>query len=140
MAVTVTSLTHPTMIAKLRMALFYASKGQGHMMEGHGKRCYIQNAQGRNIMRLDWVGGKEGYIVYGQESRNITATVKAAFRVDFNRRTGLKTNPKLLQDSYKASHPVTKAWPKLAAVVALTSVLGGCNAPGFMAGVLSLLC
>lgn len=73
-----TALIHPTMIAKIRRGMYYASKGQGHMMNGHGKRVYITNAQGRNIMRLDWVGGRMGYIVYGQESVNITRTVRNA--------------------------------------------------------------
>lgn len=78
MSVTRTSLTHPTMIAKLRSALYYAHKGQGHKMNGHGKRCYIANAKGHNIMRLDWIGGRQGYIVYGSESRDITRIVRSA--------------------------------------------------------------
>lgn len=80
MSLTITSLTHPTMIAKIRKALYYANKGKGHMMNGHGNRCYIQNRLGRNIMRLNWIGGSQGFIVYGQESRDITTTVKAALR------------------------------------------------------------
>lgn len=78
MSVTRTSLTHPTMIAKLRSALYYAHKGQGHKMNGHGNRCYIANAKGHNIMRLDWIGGRQGYIVYGAESRDITRIVRNA--------------------------------------------------------------
>lgn len=78
MSVTRTSLTHPTMIAKLRSALYYAHKGQGHKMNGHGRRCYIANAKGHNIMRLDWIGGRQGYIVYGSESRDITRIVRNA--------------------------------------------------------------
>ncbi|QYW06539.1 hypothetical protein uav_008 [Pseudomonas phage UAVern] len=78
MSVTRTSLTHPTMIAKLRSALYYAHKGQGHKMNGHGNRCYIANAKGHNIMRLDWIGGRQGYIVYGSESRDVTRIVRNA--------------------------------------------------------------
>lgn len=85
--ITITSLSHPTMIKKIRMALQYALLGQGHKMNGHGNRCYIQNAQGRNIMRLDWIGGKAGYIVYGSASkdaypRNITTIVNQALHRD----------------------------------------------------------
>ncbi|WKV20541.1 hypothetical protein 16Q_148 [Pseudomonas phage 16Q] len=78
MAITITSLTHPTMIHKIRAALYYAQKNQGHMMNGHGNRCYIQNAKGQNVMRLNWVGGRQGYIVYGSESKDITKAVKMA--------------------------------------------------------------
>lgn len=76
MALTITSLTHPTMVAKIRQAMYYASKNQGEKMNGHKNRCYIQNRHGRNIMRLDWRKGE--YIVYGAESRNITETVRQA--------------------------------------------------------------
>ena len=78
MSITRTSLIHPTMIRKLRKALYYAHKGQGHMMNGHGHRVYIQNEKGHNIMRLDWPLGKQEYIVYGSESRVITRTVRNA--------------------------------------------------------------
>lgn len=78
MSITRTSLIHPAMIRKIRAAMYYASKGQGHMMNGHGKRCYIANGKGHNIMRLDWIGGRQGYIVYGSESRNITRIVRNA--------------------------------------------------------------
>jgi len=78
MALTITSLIHPTMIKKIRAAMYYAHKGQGHKMNGHNKRVYIQNAKGHNIMRLDWIGGPQGYIVWGSESRNITKIVKSA--------------------------------------------------------------
>jgi hypothetical protein len=66
------------MIRKIRQALYYAHKGQGEKMNGHNRRCYITNAKGHNIMRLDWVGGREGYIVYGAESRNVTKAVRSA--------------------------------------------------------------
>lgn len=62
--ITVTSLTHPTMIAKIRKGITCAAKGKGDEMGGHGNRVYIQNSKGRNILRIDWLGqGK--YIAYG---------------------------------------------------------------------------
>lgn len=78
MSITRTSLIHPAMIRKIRAAMYYASKAQGHKMNGHGSRCYIANAKGHNSMRLDWIGGRQGYIVYGAESRNITRIVRSA--------------------------------------------------------------
>lgn len=78
MAITTTSLTHPTMTAKIRKGLYYAHKGQGHMMNGHGTRVYIENAKGHNVMRLNWVGGRQGYIVCGSDSKDITKAVKMA--------------------------------------------------------------
>ena len=79
MSITTTSLTHPTMIAKLRSAMSYAHKGQGYKMGGHGSRCYIQNAKGRTIMRLDWNGGQ--YIVLSHEGRDVTKAVRQALQI-----------------------------------------------------------
>lgn len=78
MSVTRTSLIHPTMVKKIRAGMAFALQGNGHKMNGHGKRVYIQNAKGQNIMRIDWTGGKQGYTVYGAESRNITGIVRNA--------------------------------------------------------------
>ena len=78
MPITRTSLIHPATIAKIRRAMYYAHKGQGHKMNGHGNRCYIANAKGHTIMRLNWIGGRQGYIVYGAESRDITSIVRNA--------------------------------------------------------------
>lgn len=91
MSITRTSLIHPAMIRKIRAAMYYASKGQGHMMNGHGKRCYIANGKGHNIMRLDWIGGRQGYIVYGSESRNITRIVRNALASVVARELALQT-------------------------------------------------
>jgi hypothetical protein len=66
------------MIAKISKALYLARNGRGHEMNGHGSRCYIQNAKGHNIMRLSWVEQCQDFIVYGAGSRDITATVKEA--------------------------------------------------------------
>lgn len=95
------NLTHPSMIAKIRAGLYHASKGQGEKMNGHGKRVYIQNKHGHNIMRLDWVGGRVGYIVYGNESVNITRKVRSALAFAAGREMA---NPNLVQDSYKVAH------------------------------------
>lgn len=78
MAITITSLTHPTMIAKIRKGLYYAHKSQGHMMNGHGNRVYIENAKGHNVMRLNWIGGRQGYVVLGNGNKDITKAVKMA--------------------------------------------------------------
>ncbi|ATW58295.1 hypothetical protein CNR37_00088 [Pseudomonas phage ventosus] len=76
---TATSLTHPAMIAKIRLGLRLAALGQGDKMNGHGNRVYIQNAKGNNIMRLNWLGNGK-FIVYGAESKDITDMVKEAIQ------------------------------------------------------------
>lgn len=116
---TVTALTHPTMIAKIRRGMYFAQKGMGHLMNGHGKRVYIENAQGRNIMRLDWVGGPQGYIVYGNESANITRTVKNALASVTGRElVNPLPKPVVWSDSYKPSHKTNIAQRQKVAVVA----------------------
>lgn len=127
--ITVTSLTHPTMIKKLRMALQYALLGQGHKMNGHRNRVYIQNAQGRNIMRLDWIGNGN-YIVYGEESRTITTIVKQALkRADEAER--LENAKAFIQ-----SNPDLKArLAKLATLAGMGITLTACSNHG---GVMSL--
>lgn len=62
--ITVTSLTHPTMIVKIRQGLKLAALGKGHEMGGHGNRVYIQNRKGQNIMRIDWKGDGK-FVAYG---------------------------------------------------------------------------
>lgn len=74
--ITKTSLTHPTMIAKIRLAMKLASSGQGEKMNGHGNRCYIQDRNGRNIMRLQYIDKR--FTVYGDNSKDITKVVAAA--------------------------------------------------------------
>ena len=77
--ITKTSLTHPSMIAKIKLAMELARSGEGDKMNGHGHRCYIQNRYGRNIMRLQWaIDG--GYIVYGDCSKDITELVANALK------------------------------------------------------------
>lgn len=145
MSVTRTSLIHPTMINKIRKGMHYAQKGQGHMMNGHGKRVYIQNAKGHNIMRLDWIGGREGYIVYGNESRNVTRMVRNALASVVARDL---LNPLTCQGGYKVTHPSQKAkdlvannshlrerlttLAKLAGISTLGVLLTGCTMVGNM--------
>jgi hypothetical protein len=123
MTLTVTSLTHPTMIAKIRAAMYYASKGEGHKMDGHGNRCYIQNSKGHNIMRLNWVGGKDGIIVYGDQARNITPIVKAALKA---------AKVRDFASAYNANNANSSQLSKIALMCGLTLVLTGCQAPGAM--------
>lgn len=76
--ITKTSLTHPTMIAKIQLAMKLASSGNGHLMNGHGNRCYIQDRNGRNIMRLQYTDKR--FIIYGSESKDITKVVASALK------------------------------------------------------------
>lgn len=120
MSITRTSLIHPTMIAKIRAGMYYANKGMGHMMNGHNKRVYIQNAKGRNIMRLDWIGGPQGYIVWGSESRNITKIVKSALASVVVREL-TRPQEKAITKVRAYGVGATKAAAILAASVALTA-------------------
>lgn len=79
---TITSLTHPTMMAKIQRAMRLAGEGRGEEMNGHNNRCYIQNEKGHNIMRLDYRRG-EGFTVYAEGSRVITKTVAKAIKKFF---------------------------------------------------------
>lgn len=64
--ITITSLTHPAMIAKIRNALKDAAMGKGHLHGGHANRVYVQNRNGHNILRIDYKGAaKGGFIAYG---------------------------------------------------------------------------
>lgn len=80
--ITVTSLIHPTMIAKIRQGLSYAIQGQGQKMNGHGNRVYVKNSKGHAIMRLDWKGqGK--FVAYGGAGwgqTEVTEIVKEALQ------------------------------------------------------------
>lgn len=78
--ITTTSLTHPTMIAKIRLGLKLAALGKGHEMNGHDNRVYIQDRNGHNMMRINWLKKDKTFIAYGAESRIITETVKNALK------------------------------------------------------------
>lgn len=135
MPLTVTSLTHPTMIAKIRAALYYAHKGQGHMMDGHGQRCYIRNAKGHAIMRLNWLGGGQGYIVWGQGSKDITSTVKAALSVASVRSEVSKVDRNRMALGLKPK----AGYAKVAASVIAGLALTGCQIHGATTVMLSFL-
>jgi hypothetical protein len=78
----ITSLTHPTMIAKIRLGLKLAALGKGSEMGGHANRVYIQNRKGHNIMRIDWKGNGK-FVAYGGADwgrTEVTDIVKAALK------------------------------------------------------------
>lgn len=131
MSITRTSLIHPAMIRKIRAAMYYASKGQGYMMNGHGKRCYIANGKGHNIMRLDWIGGRQGYIVYGAESRNITRIVRNALASVVARELAPQPQNSIIpQDSYKVEHKRKYGLQtalKVGSIAAVACLMTGCT-------------
>jgi hypothetical protein len=132
MSVTVTSLVHPTMIAKIRLGLRYAALNQGDKMNGHGRRVYIANAKGHNILRIDWKGqGK--FIAYGRESKDVTEMVKKALRM---------ANVKPVH-TYTPGEAVVTGGPvsalKMMALGLGCAVISGCSAPGAMTAVVSIL-
>lgn len=109
--ITITSLTHPVMIAKIRAALRAVALGQGETMAGHKHRAYVKNAKGHAIMRINWLPELKTFVVYGGADWGttvVTDKVKEALR---------RSNPKALgqhhlaamkailcQDSYKMAH------------------------------------
>lgn len=77
--ITTTSLVHPAMLAKIRLAMRYAVMNQGDKMNGHANRCYVENSKGHNILRVTWRPFIKEFVIYGSESRDITEKVKQAF-------------------------------------------------------------
>ena len=130
MSLTITSLTHPTMIAKIRKGIYYAHKGQGHKMNGHGQRCYIQNRLGHNIMRINWVGGRQGYIVWGSESKDITKTVKMALH-------SVKVRDMAL--SYGSTPSLSAKLGRIAGLAGTSLALTACQSSGVVTAVFSLV-
>ena len=81
--ITVSSLTHPTMTAKIRQGLKLAALGKGDQLDGHGHRVYIKNRQGRNILRMDWLPTLKTFVAYGGcdwGQTVVTDVVKSALR------------------------------------------------------------
>lgn len=109
--ITITSLPHPTMIAKIREGLKLAALGNGHKMGGHGHRVYIPNRKGHNILRIDWKGqGK--FVAYGGcdwGQTDVTEIVTEALRL-----------AKLVTEAPKAK-PEYKAFKGL--VIGLAAIL-----------------
>lgn len=90
--ITVSSLTHPTMIAKIRQGLKFAALGKGAELGGHGHRVYIKNRQGRNILRMDWLPVLKTFVAYGGTDWGqtvVTDTVKKALRTASAQKAGL---------------------------------------------------
>lgn len=110
--ITITSLTHPTMIAKVRAALKDAAMGKGHLHGGHANRVYVQNRKGHNILRIDYKGAANGgFVAYGGADWGqtvVTDIVKAALvrsNVEAVRQRHLAAMKAILcQDSYKMEH------------------------------------
>lgn len=83
---TVTSFTHPTMLAKIRQAIRFAVLGEGEKMGGHSHRCYVPNGKGHNFLRVDY-RDKQVTILSGctaasgsrGRAKDVTEFVKAAF-------------------------------------------------------------
>lgn len=85
MKLNITSLNHPTIVRKIRRAIWLAKLAAHAIEKGlpepsdyrrHAKQHYVQNRRGRNIMRVDY-NTHTGLIVWGDESRNITDMVEA---------------------------------------------------------------
>lgn len=79
---TITSLCHPTMIAKIRLAMRLACMGKGEQMNGHGNRCYVPNRHGNNVLRVSWIPESKQFVIYGDQSREVSHLVKAAFQLE----------------------------------------------------------
>ena len=82
----ITALKHPTIVRKIRRAIWLAKleahakvrdcrKAQKGIAQYRGTQ-YVENRKGHNIMRVDWYYGS-GVVVYGDQSRNITNMVEA---------------------------------------------------------------
>lgn len=126
MAVNVTSLVHPTMIAKIRLGLRYAALGQGDKMNGHGNRVYIQNAKGHNIIRINWLGNGK-FIAYGRESKDVTDMVKEAIQ------RGCSAN------RVKPRQTIKERLGRAASMIGVAALLTGCQVSGAMTAVYSVM-
>ena len=73
-----TALKNPAFLAKVGAAMREAVENSRAWRGGHG-RAYVPNRRGHNVLRVSYHRG-EGFVFYGQESRNITARVLAALR------------------------------------------------------------
>jgi hypothetical protein len=119
--ITVTSLTHPTMIAKIRKGITCAAKGKGDEMGGHGSRVYIQNSKGHNIMRIDWKGNGK-FVAYGGADwgrTEVTDIVKEALQ------RGCSANRVKPRD-LEGKRPQTRLY-NLMGIVAIALMLLGSN-------------
>jgi hypothetical protein len=131
---TITSLTHPTMIAKIRKGITLAAKGKGHEMGGHANRVYIQNRKGHNILRIDWKGqGK--FIAYGGADwgrTDITEIVKEALQ------RGCSAN-RVKPRQFGSSPSIKDKLAKALALSTLGVLITGCQASGGMTTLVTVL-
>lgn len=136
MSVTVTSLVHPTMIAKIRLGLRYAALNHGDKMNGHGRRVYIANAKGHNILRIDWKGqGK--FIAYGRESKDVTEMVKEAIQRGCSAN---RVKPRELEhQDFEPRGQGGLNVAKFGVATAVMALLSGCGTSGAMTAVVSVL-
>ncbi|UAV89768.1 hypothetical protein [Pseudomonas phage COT4] len=141
MSVTVTSLTHPTMIAKIRQGLRYAALGQGHKMNGHGKRVYIENRKGHNIIRINWLGNGT-FIAWGDNSKDVTDIVKAALRRANVKPVHTYSDDTLSPEAIakvQANPDLMARLGKLATLAGLSLAVTGCSSSGAMTAFYSVL-
>lgn len=139
MSITRTSLIHPTMIGKIRAAMYYDNKGMGHKMNGHRNRVYIANAKGHNILRIDWKG-QGNFIAYGRESKDVTDMVKEAIQrgCSANRVPPRQLdNPSLRTDGYKVS--LGERLGKAATIAGMALAVTGCSSSGAMTAFYSVV-
>lgn len=81
----ITALKHPTIVRKIRRAIWLAKLAAHAIEKGlpepsdyyrHAKQHYVQNRHGNAIMRVDY-STYTGLTVWGDQSRNITDMVEA---------------------------------------------------------------
>lgn len=81
----ITALKHPTIVRKIRRAIWLAKLAAHAIEKGlpapsdyrrHAKQHYVQNRHGRNVMRVDY-STRTGLTVWGDQSRDITDMVEA---------------------------------------------------------------
>lgn len=139
MAITVTSLLHPTMIAKIRLGLRYAALGKGHEMGGHANHVYITNSKGRNIMRIDWKVSNGTFVAWGGSDwgmTDVTDIVKEAIQRGCSAKR------------VKPRHPVPRnilsavsfnSVVNFLAIASMSALIVGCQTSGAMPAMLTVV-
>jgi hypothetical protein len=75
----VTALCNPKVLGRIRLAMRLAIFGNGDLMNGHDHRCYVPNRKGNNIVRVSYYPASKTFEFYGDQGRNISPMIKAAF-------------------------------------------------------------
>lgn len=146
--ITVTSLVHPTMIAKIRQGLHHAIKSEGHKMAGHGNRVYIKNSKGHAIMRIDWKGqGK--FVAYGGAGwgqTEVTEIVKEALARGCSsnrvkpRTLDIPQTPSTQAKAFVSGNAsLKKRLAQLATLSGISLAIAGCVPTGGMTALVSVL-